>query len=306
MPNGKRALELMDLIQQARGHAIWVEIDVLSWSTYAFQKNFHELRSLVEHLQSADSSDLWVLRNRDRLEHAQREVGRRLHNFVASALSLVDHTRNASRKFYADDSARKAEYQRRVDETFVSDPLSQFIKGLRQYCLHYRPPFVGWQMRGTDAGGMEQSFFLNRALLHQMEWNATARLFIDATDDQINFLEAIDHYHDKIEDFYIWFEDDVRDLHAEAFTEVKALEDELAMIELEDSLSFWDSGVEKDVSEDIRISNLFAQHLSTKAHEQLDAEPDPRKKIELAIRLVERHRQIPGQLKEKLRALYPR
>jgi hypothetical protein len=67
-----------------------------------------------------------------------------LHNFVAAAKSLVDHTRVAYRDLYAASGAIP-QYQTEVDRRFVNDPLSKFIAGLREMAQHVRLPMVSVQ-----------------------------------------------------------------------------------------------------------------------------------------------------------------
>ncbi len=60
-----------------------------------FVGNYADLKRVLEyHDDPRNSNDLAPLRNRYQVEKLYRDVRHYLHNYVASALSLVDHTRN--------------------------------------------------------------------------------------------------------------------------------------------------------------------------------------------------------------------
>ncbi|MBA2311978.1 MAG: hypothetical protein H0V97_04155 [Actinobacteria bacterium] len=304
--NGKRALELMETIQSAPGQLIMNEIRSLSWSTYTFEENFQELRSALESVEDPANVPLMFRRNRSLLAELQREVARLLHNFVASVQSLIDHTRITARSVYAEADADLKEYQRRVDLTFREDPLSQFVRGLRQYSLHYKLPFIGWVMSfSNESSTMSQAFFLNTAVLLEFDgWPAPAKRYLDDAGERIDLVEAVSEYRDSVRDFYLWFEDDVRDLHSDAIEQVREYEEELALIELEGSIAMWEAGPPRTLGQ--RIENLFVQVLSTEELDRVAEAQEPQEKMELAIQLVRGRVSLPVGLENKLRGLLTR
>lgn len=301
--NGKRALELMDTIQSAPGQLVMNELRSLSWSTYTFEENFQELLGALKSVEDPANAPLMFLRNRSLLAELQREVARLLHNFVASVQSLIDHTRISARSLYADAPPHLAEYQGRIDSTFKEDPLSQFVRGLRQYSLHYRLPFIGWVMSfSSPVQTASQAFFLNTSVLREFDgWPGPAKKFLADAGDRIDLIDVLSRYRDSVKDFYIWFEDDVRDLHSEAIQQVRRYEEELALIELEGSVDMWESGPPATLAQ--RIENLFVQVLSTEELDQIAQVIDPREKMELAIQLARKRLSIPEDLEKRMRGL---
>lgn len=70
-------------------------------------------------------------------------VIRGLHNYVASAMTLVEHTRRVMR----DRSGPIVEEFERRKQEVVANQEVPFIQGLRNYVLHHSLPFVGHQVR---------------------------------------------------------------------------------------------------------------------------------------------------------------
>src|SRR5690349_4861201 len=68
-------------------------------SLYIFDYNYNEVKSFVEaSLKEEIRYALVDPRNQDQLRLVQLDILRRLHNFVAAAQSLVNHSRNLYNK----------------------------------------------------------------------------------------------------------------------------------------------------------------------------------------------------------------
>jgi hypothetical protein len=67
-------------------------------SIYVFQNNFNNLVKFISFLSNSREADhLFYSRNNDLFENSLDEIIRLLHNFDASVVSLIDHTRNLYR-----------------------------------------------------------------------------------------------------------------------------------------------------------------------------------------------------------------
>ncbi len=136
MSRGHRIQQLMHELQHMPEYQFHTEMEDFWISVYIFEQNYKELREVIGFLESDPRADsLFTMKNRDKLNARGREVIRRLHNFVAAAMSLIDHTRRLYDKLYAGNNSFP-DYKDRVERDFASDPLSQFVKCLRQYCQH--------------------------------------------------------------------------------------------------------------------------------------------------------------------------
>ena len=79
-------------------------------------------------------------------------VLRHLHNTVAAALSLVDHTRVFYRKYYS-STQQIPDYQQQITTRFEEHGLTQFVICLRQFCQHYRNVMIASTIHVDNARG---------------------------------------------------------------------------------------------------------------------------------------------------------
>ena len=134
---GRQIVELMEKLHTMPEYTLLMRIKSLEASLYVFHGNFKELKHLlVKHSDVNEAIRLRREGNKPEMRALLYEVGRRLHNFVTAVKSLVEHARNIHRDLYERDNTFP-EYQQEVDRCFVHDPVSQFVEGLRNYCLHY-------------------------------------------------------------------------------------------------------------------------------------------------------------------------
>jgi|SRR5918998_4884966 hypothetical protein len=90
---GQELFELSDQIKATEGYRIHLKIRALRSSYYVFEGNYRSLISALEHFGHIEVfMDLWREDNRTKLESFIDEVTRRLHNFLAGAKTLVEHT----------------------------------------------------------------------------------------------------------------------------------------------------------------------------------------------------------------------
>lgn len=123
-------------------YKLYQDFASLDLSIYTFHKNYVALNTILTFLASDERADLFfAVRNRDKLAQVGRDVVCYIHNYVASALSLIDHTRNLYNKLYV-PAQQFPDYQERVTAEFVQDPLAQFVVCLRLYCQHYKAPNI--------------------------------------------------------------------------------------------------------------------------------------------------------------------
>lgn len=146
------------------------------------------------------------------------EILRHLHNFVAAAHSLVDHTRVMYRELYAPDDLI-SDYPKQIEDRFVNDPVVAFIKCFRQFCQHYRVPFVTTNIdvvADGDEAAISTTLALNRDDLYAFSgWNSAANEFLTNASDDIPLLDVVEAYRNKVADFCAWFREAQRNAHRE-------------------------------------------------------------------------------------------
>ncbi|MCC9167686.1 hypothetical protein [Pontibacter harenae] len=111
----KRILDLHDELNQMPEFQLLEEIRHFGASITIFEGNYEQLKELlIIHNDPIKSQFLHSVRNREVLHAFQIEVIRLLHNYVAAAFSLVDHTRIHYRKLYLSNN-RFPEYQTEIN-----------------------------------------------------------------------------------------------------------------------------------------------------------------------------------------------
>src|SRR5438309_6768072 len=105
-------------------------------SYYIFNQNCEELKQfLVAYSKPEVALEISRVENRRKLDAFLKEVMRRLQNYLASAMSLVDHTFLLVRDLYKGTAFEK-EYHRERHRVFDESAEYQFVQQLRNYALH--------------------------------------------------------------------------------------------------------------------------------------------------------------------------
>jgi hypothetical protein len=201
-----------------------------------FDANSQELGELLV-LNASDefARHLWDVRNRALLAGFLDEATRRLHNYVASAMSLVDHTRKAINKVYAPNTQPRTEYDERIRTDFVESPEIRFVQDLRDLMLHVDAPHVNARFtlrREPERGGElreRRELILNRPrLLAWNGWSPPARAILAReTDDDLPIEPLIRYYTARVSAFYNWLAEWHRRQHPAAYSELETLQKQL-------------------------------------------------------------------------------
>jgi hypothetical protein len=132
----QEVFDLDEQIKATEGYRIQAKIRGLEGSYYVFESNYLWLVRALDYFGREEvSMELWRLDNRTKLGSFIDEVTRLLHNFLASAQSLVDHTRVFKNKMYKGHTFKKV-YQDKVDRELKHSPIVCFVQDLRNYVLH--------------------------------------------------------------------------------------------------------------------------------------------------------------------------
>lgn len=202
--------DLMEMPEQKRLAAI----QHFGLSIRVFEGNADELERLLQYLTD-DPASMYLsdVKNHAQLNEMFEEVLRLLHNFVAAALTLVDHTRVVSRELYEADRSFP-DYQPEVNRRFVHDPLIQFVQKLRHLAQHVRLPQLSYNLELGQSGCHRRLLLHKDDLLRFDGWNAEAKAFIAAAADLIDVLTVVHSYREAVREFYLWMEQRQREIHA--------------------------------------------------------------------------------------------
>lgn len=235
--HGASAVALDKQLKATPEYLLVEEIRGFKRSISLFGGNYQQLKEQIEFFEDAQKSlHLDQAGNYQEKLYFQSEIMRLLHNYVASALSLIDHSRIHYRKLY--ENGIFPEYQQRVDRVFDKDPLANFVKGLRQYFQHYGLPGMYFQTSWRkDHPTFIRTIHLRNEELKEFDWKAKAREYLEAQTTDINLTDLIDAYQSKVADFYEWFQLMQEELHATEIAKVDEMRAEIKRIVLPDLLN---------------------------------------------------------------------
>src|SRR5687768_1473513 len=94
-----------------------------------------QLSKTLSDFRQPESLPLWDVRNYKDFHQLQLNVLRQFHNYLASAKTLVDHTRRLVEDVYKNTEFLE-EYEVKKREQFAGKPLINFVQKLRNYTLH--------------------------------------------------------------------------------------------------------------------------------------------------------------------------
>ena len=192
-------LQLFQLQEQLRSmpeYKILQRLHALQVSLTVFDQNYRELKALIARITTGDVA-VRITRRENRLlfEHAMVEMTRLLHNFVASAISLVHHTRRLHGGVYQ-EAGSFSDYQPEVTKRFTNSGLVQFIQDLRHYTMHYELPSLALitEIRDPQNETMIHRIALSRESLlkSQFRWSLKGRDFIEQhADPDIDLVRVV-------------------------------------------------------------------------------------------------------------------
>jgi len=201
--------------------------------------NAQELIEITRRVSDSDEGlRLMSQNNREAGEQTHREVNRRVHNFVAASLTLIEHTRAFMREQYAGSVVLES-YQAKVTAEFSNEPIAKFVQDLRNYMLHKGLPesemFLAYKANPQmpDGGGeLATGIRFNASRLSTWDgWSIPARMFIESAGEYIDIHAFVDTYTDKVISFHEWLQNELDHLHAEDLAQLRTLQH--AFVELD-------------------------------------------------------------------------
>lgn len=195
--------ELQQEISSHPGHVAHLEWEGVARTLTVHQLNAEELTFMLGALATSEELSVEMFQNTRpdtprRLIRAQ--LDQKLHNYVASALSLVDHSRRLF-DMYPGSSLREAYEDRR--STLSEAPVALFIKQLRNYALHRTLPFLGHTVN-LGAPVMTEIQLSTQELMKWGKWSPTSRKYLTQAGESLKLREVVDEHMKLIDDLYGW------------------------------------------------------------------------------------------------------
>lgn len=193
----------MEYLNRAHGRTFTLNI---------FIGNTEQLLRTMQGL--TDPMEHWTSIEKPESMQVLREVVRFLHNFLAGAMTLVDHTRLFVDDYYVGTSVKK-EFTNRVSRTFTNNPTTRFIQDLRNYMVHCGPLPVERILTITPTpkaspgtGTAETGFFISKTDLQRWNnWKKESRSYLANAPEQIGLLVLVEEYRSLILAFHKEFDD---------------------------------------------------------------------------------------------------
>jgi hypothetical protein len=220
MPRGDSMEEIIRRIEGSEATKVRRAMMPVEITHEIFRGNLNELVKALESYEDPEyRGHLWLgdeqLGSMTTLDRYMTEVFRLLHNFVASVMTLVEHTRATMRKLY-EGQVFLAEYEARVSQEFDASELAHFVQDLRDYFTHRG--LLPMKARGGAIllGPMEMATWKG--------WSASGRAYLDQLPQWIPYLDFVRPYGQLVEGLYEWVKDRQQAIHRDAFEELSTLQ----------------------------------------------------------------------------------
>lgn len=199
-------------IRSSKGMKFSQRMEVYSLSHYCFEMNTQELVQTLEKYSSSATEMIELERRKAIQKLAGRETARHFHNCVASAKSLVEHTRIFVNKHYAETPEIFDAYQKKVKDVFAENGNAAMIEDLRNFFLHAGVPPIylkfSFGFHDTDA---DKKFASAGIYLHiddlksRGTWKSASKKLLSTFKEDIILLDLIVEYRKTVENFHTWF-----------------------------------------------------------------------------------------------------
>jgi hypothetical protein len=231
--------------------------------------------------------------NREAGKQTHREVTRRVHNFVAASLTLVEHTRIFMREHYG-NTPPLDRYQAKVDAEFADEPLVRFVQDLRNFMLHNGLPhsemFLNFHPNEAlpGSGSLTTGIRIGTAqLLTWSRWSDPARAFIEASGEFVDIRNFAEAYTQKILLLHDWLQGELDQFHLVDLDDLRTLQASLNQ-----------SGAPATSTSHVAAANEASQDSPVQAEADLSFAPDRAAVIDAAAaELLKNVRELhlPGQ-----------
>ncbi len=226
MDADSRIRELEQKLKTSEGLRIHYKRRALRRSYGIFNGNYLILCRALDRMETLEYMMPMLANDEVQIQQHNLDVAIVLHNFLAGAATLREHTKVFRDEVYS-ESPFGAEYDKEFKRTFENSPIVQFVLKLRNYTLHEQLPVTGsWvSFKNTNNTSEEWTAYvsLNVTKLREhstrehKKWNAKSREYLNSLDDKVKVRAVTDQYKAVVEDFYKWFAQRQEEIHGQAY-----------------------------------------------------------------------------------------
>jgi hypothetical protein len=219
-------------LSQTDGARLHSDAQALGRSLGLFTVNCDELlRFLSTTDDPREALRLWAVQNREDFERFLDEVDRLLHNVVAAAMSLREHSYRVLDKWLkpSELDQLREEYDRRVRQVFADSQTAQLVQGLRVIVQHRKLPRLLGHAEHTRGGPFTSTIRLDHDdLLEWDGWSPEMRGALEEGAAPVELREIVTEYRHAVVGFHYWFGTALRERNAEALETLERDRMELA------------------------------------------------------------------------------
>lgn len=218
--------ETQQKIYSSRGMIFLNKICLHDFTYIVFSRNYHSLISGLNHMNNKELALAFIApqnkKEHDAFFHA---IVQEFHNFLASAITLVDHTRVFIKVNY-NSHAFKSEYEDKKNE-LIQNNVVIFIKELRNATLHKGLPNITLTHRFENkSASQDLDYFASLDVKKLLDWytfNQKSKDYLSKYKDHIRLDQLVNDYWSKISSFYEWFKERLFEIHEPDISELKLL-----------------------------------------------------------------------------------
>lgn len=237
----KEISELQEQLVNTKAHHIHMKIHSLRQSYAIFESNCSVLaRTLSDILNDHKLMiEIFAHPTPESFYPLESSVGVALHNYLAGAKILVDHTRIFVKDMYANTDF-EFQCQEKVKQEFAESPVVQFVQRLRNYTLHRSIPVSTTRLNiqrakpDYDRVYISGSITLNVEKLREWDgWNVKSREYIAILGKEVEIITVAEEYRAVTEKFYRWLKERQQEFHQEEFREHEQISERLESVKQE-------------------------------------------------------------------------
>jgi hypothetical protein len=198
------------------------------------EMNALELVEVINRSRDAERSfQLFSDDRREASAQAQREIARHVHNFLAAAKTLVDHTRVLMETHYEGTDLLNR-YNAWVREKLGKEPVVQFVHGLRNFMLHKGLPPIEMFLKFSRATASSTAFGLETGVTLDLgpiaEWDrlpAGARGYVSNKAGKLDLHIFVEEYLAHVRALHAWLDRELADWHRSDLAEAQKIQAEI-------------------------------------------------------------------------------
>lgn len=216
--------ERLNSVENSLEMETYRQIQALKATFRVFKGNYDELLKCLEHLN--DPQKFLEIYGYDILQNKEiliDEISRLFHNFLASAKSLVDHTRvSVTNKLYPNHNFQD-EYNTKVKNELANNEVQKFIQKLRNYTQHYTLPLVGIDITFQQGIGIDFRMKLDVTSLSRWKNWGDSKQYLDRNLEGIFLEDLVREHYQLIADFYQWLDKRQNEIHKSDFEKLQSM-----------------------------------------------------------------------------------